>query len=45
MAESVKKYSPETSMVILQDGGELFDRPLSELPNEAWQDFQKSFLN
>jgi glycine cleavage system H protein len=45
MAESVKKYSPETSMLILQDGGELRDRPLSELPNEVWQDFQKSFLS
>ncbi|MBK7626984.1 MAG: hypothetical protein IPJ16_07240 [Bacteroidales bacterium] len=45
MAHSVKKYSPETSMVILQDGGELCDRPLSELPEPVWQDFQKSFLN
>jgi glycine cleavage system H protein len=45
MAESMKKYSPETSMIILQDGGELCDKPLSELPDEAWQDFQKSFLN
>ncbi len=45
MAESMKKYSPETSMIILQDGGELCDRPLSELPDEVWQDFQKSFLN
>jgi len=45
MAESVKKYSPEASMLILQDGGELCDKPLSELPSEVWQDFQKSFLN
>jgi glycine cleavage system H protein len=45
LAESVNKYSPETSMLILQDGGELCDRPLSELPDEVWQDFQKSFLN
>jgi glycine cleavage system H protein len=45
MAESMKKYSPETSMLILQDGGELCDKPLSELPAEVWQDFQKSFLN
>ena len=45
MAASVKKYSPETMMVVLQDGGELCDRPLSELPDEVWQDFQKSFLN
>jgi glycine cleavage system H protein len=45
LAESLNKYSPETSMLILQDGGELCDRPLSELPDEVWQDFQKSFLN
>jgi glycine cleavage system H protein len=45
LAVSLKKYTPETSMVILQDGGELCDQPLSELPNEVWQDFQKSFLN
>ena len=45
MAGSMKKYSPETSMVILQDGGELCDKPLSGLPDEIWQDFQKSFLN
>jgi glycine cleavage system H protein len=44
-ATSVQKYSPETSMIILQDGGELRDQPLSELPDEVWQDFQKSFLN
>ena len=45
MAESVKRYSPEASMLILQDGGELCDQPLSELPDEIWHDFQKSFLN
>jgi glycine cleavage system H protein len=45
LAGSVKKYSPEVSMIILQDGGELCDRPLSDLPNEVWQDFQKSFLD
>ena len=44
MAESVKKYSPEPSMVILQDGGELMDNPLKEMPAEAWSDFQKDFL-
>jgi glycine cleavage system H protein len=45
LSYSLKKYNPETSMVILQDGGELCDKPLSELPDEVWQDFQKSFLN
>jgi glycine cleavage system H protein len=45
LAESVKKYSPEQSMLILQDGGELRDNTLSELPDEVWKDFQKDFLN
>jgi glycine cleavage system H protein len=42
---SMKKYIPDVSMVLLQDGGELRDRTLSELPDEIWQDFQKSFLD
>ncbi len=41
----MKKYSSEPSMITLQDGGELRDNILSELPNEVWQDFQKEFLN
>lgn len=45
LAVSMIRYSPENSMVILQDGGELRDQPLSELPVEVWKDFQKSFLN
>jgi glycine cleavage system H protein len=45
IAGSAKKYSPEAAMVILQDGGELCDRPLSDLPPEVWHDFQKSFLD
>ena len=42
---TMKKYTPELSMVLLQDGGEIIDRPLSELPEEIWKDFQKSFLD
>jgi len=45
LAHSVTRYSPETAMVVLQDGGEFCDNPLRELPDEVWQDFQKSFLN
>jgi len=45
LATNMKKYSPDPSMVILQDGGELSDNSLSGLPNEMWQDFQKEFLN
>jgi len=42
---NLAKYSPGTSFATLQDGGELIDNSLSELPNEMWQDFQKEFLN
>ncbi|NOU19734.1 MAG: glycine cleavage system protein H [Bacteroidales bacterium] len=42
---SMKKYSAEPALIMLQDGGELCDNPISELPNELWQDFQKDFLN
>jgi glycine cleavage system H protein len=45
LATSIGKYSPMPSNVILQDGGELVDQPLSELPNEVWQDFQQDFLS
>jgi glycine cleavage system H protein len=45
IAGSVNNYNPEVSMVLMQDGGELSDMPLSGLPNEIWQDFQKSFLD
>ena len=45
LAQSLGKYSPDPSAVILQDGGELRDQPLSELPNEVWQDFQQDFLS
>jgi len=44
LAMSMPKYSPETSMVMLQDGGELVENSLSEMPQEIWQDFQKEFL-
>ena len=45
MAASVDKYSWETSMMVLQDGGELKDNLLADMPNEIWSDFQKEFLN
>lgn len=41
---SINKYSMGTSQVILQDGGEMCDNPLSELPGEAWLDFEDKFL-
>ena len=44
LAITINKYSTETSFATLQDGGELIDNSLSDLPNELWQDFQKEFL-
>lgn len=45
LAESIPKHSPQTSMFALQDGGELRDNTLSDLPDGVWADFQKDFLN
>jgi glycine cleavage system H protein len=45
LSSTMPKYAPEPSNVILQDGGELRDHTLSELPSGVWEDFQKNFLN
>lgn len=45
LAESMGKLSTDPSNVILQDGGELRDQPLSEMPEEVWQEFQTDFLS
>ena len=42
---SVQKHSPETDTLVLQEGGELSDHPLFEMPDEIWQDFQASFMS
>jgi len=44
VAGSLRNHSPEPSLLVLQDGGELRDNALSEMPAEIWLDFQKSFL-
>jgi glycine cleavage system H protein len=44
LANSVERYTSDPSQVVLQDGGELIDQPLAHLPEEVWQDFQRSFL-
>ena len=44
LALSVKNFSPESSMAILQDGGELCDHTLAALPDPIWRDFEKEFL-
>lgn len=44
MAEYFRKNYSENSMLVLQDGGELREQPLSDQPDEVWQNFGKSFL-
>jgi len=44
VAHSLQKHYPETSMVVLQEGGELVDNPLKTMPSEVWEDFQEDFL-
>jgi glycine cleavage system H protein len=45
VAVSMKKISPEPSLVVLQEGGELVENPLAKMPKEIWEDFQKEFLD
>jgi len=45
LAMNMKKYSPDPSLIILQDGGELSENSLSGMPDELWKDFQNEFLN
>ena len=44
IAVSMQKHSPHMSNVVLQDGGELRDNTLANLPDGVWKDFQESFL-
>jgi len=44
LANTMHKYSPESSTVILQDGGEISDHALAAMPPEIWRDFQDQFL-
>ncbi len=45
LAGAAEKYSEEPTLMVLQDGGELRNNILSEMPVEIWNDFQESFLN
>lgn len=42
---AMRKYASEPAMMMLQDGGEIRDHVLSELPEEIWNEFQEEFLN
>ncbi len=39
------QLSSESAGLVLQDGGELIDHTLSELPADVWRNFQDDFLN
>ena len=41
----MRTLSSEPSMILLQDGGEIRENVLSDLPNEVWENFQEEFLN
>ena len=45
LAISIGKLTPASPNLILQDGGEVTDHILSELPDEVWQQFQEDFLS
>ncbi len=42
---AMRKFGSEPSMALLQDGGEIRENVLSELPDEVWEDFQEEFLD
>jgi glycine cleavage system H protein len=44
IGSAIAPYGPEPSLVIMQDGGELRDQPMTDLPSEVWQQFQDNFL-
>jgi glycine cleavage system H protein len=45
LAVSLSRHSSEADALAFQEGGEIRINPLSELPSEIWQDFQKDFLD
>lgn len=45
MARTTQLHGEENAKLILQEGGEMIDNPLSELPQDVWTEFQKQFLN
>lgn len=44
LSKTMPNYPPEMAMVILQDGGEISDQALDNLPQEVWSNFEKEFL-
>lgn len=44
MSEYRTEYIPGNAFPVMQDGGELKDTGLKDLPEQAWHTFEKSFL-
>lgn len=44
LTHTVQKHSPQPAMIALQDGGEPREHVMKELPEEAWEEFQITFL-
>lgn len=44
LATRMPKYSPDVSLVALQDGGELRDHLLADLPEGMWREFEMEFM-
>lgn len=42
---SDQNQNTETAQLVMQDGGELVNNTLSEMPDEIWKNFQSEFLN
>lgn len=45
LAVSASRFLPEPVGLVLQDGGEIVEKPLANFPQEVWDDFQKNFLS
>ncbi len=44
LATRLPRYNPDVSMVALQDGGELHDHLLADLPEGMWKEFEQEFM-
>jgi glycine cleavage system H protein len=44
LATRMPKYNPDVSMVALQDGGELLDHLLADMPEGMWREFEQEFM-
>ncbi|MBW6534104.1 MAG: glycine cleavage system protein H [Mariniphaga sp.] len=45
LAVSASRFMPEPVGLVLQDGGEIVENPLTNFPQEVWDDFQNNFLS